>query len=110
SGGQQQRVGIARAIVTNPEVVFFDEPTSALDPELIEEVLKVMRNLAKEGTTMVVVTHEMSFALDVANKVYFMDGGQVIESGNPKEVLLKPQEERTKQFFRRINRDAEYYI
>lgn len=110
SGGQQQRVGIARAIATNPEVIFFDEPTSALDPELIDEVLKVMKKLAQEGTTMVVVTHEMSFALDVANKVYFMDGGNVIESGDPKEVLLQPKEERTKQFFRRINREIEYYI
>lgn len=110
SGGQQQRVGIARAIATNPEVIFFDEPTSALDPELIDEVLKVMKKLAQEGTTMVVVTHEMSFALDVANKVYFMDGGSVIESGDPREVLLHPKEERTRQFFRRINREVEYYI
>lgn len=110
SGGQQQRVGIARAIAANPEVIFFDEPTSALDPELIDEVLKVMKTLAKEGTTMVVVTHEMSFALDVASKVYFMDGGVVVESGTPKEVLLNPKEERTKQFFRRINRDIDYYI
>ncbi|MDO4326792.1 MAG: amino acid ABC transporter ATP-binding protein [bacterium] len=103
SGGQQQRVGIARAIAVNPEVIFFDEPTSALDPELIGDVLQVMRKLAEEGTTMVVVTHEMSFAKEVANKVYFMDGGVVVESGSPEEVLLHPKEERTKQFFRRIH-------
>ncbi|MDO5350023.1 MAG: amino acid ABC transporter ATP-binding protein [Lachnospiraceae bacterium] len=110
SGGQQQRVGIARAIAANPEVIFFDEPTSALDPELIDDVLQVMKRLAREGTTMVVVTHEMSFAREVASKVYFMDGGVVVESGTPRDVLLHPKEERTKQFFRRINREVEYYI
>lgn len=110
SGGQQQRVGIARATAANPEVIFFDEPTSALDPELIDDVLAVMKKLAKEGTTMVVVTHEISFAREVANKVYFMDGGVVIEKGTPKEVLENPKEERTKQFLKRILREPEYYI
>ena len=110
SGGQQQRVGIARAIATNPEVIFFDEPTSALDPELIDDVLAVMKKLAQEGTTMVVVTHEISFARDVANKVYFMDGGVVVESGSPEEVIVNPSEERTKQFLRRILREVDYYI
>lgn len=110
SGGQQQRVGIARAIAANPEVIFFDEPTSALDPELIDDVLAVMKKLAKEGTTMVVVTHEIFFAREVANKVYFMDGGVVIEHGTPQEVLVNPQEERTKQFLRRILRETDYYI
>lgn len=110
SGGQQQRVGIARATAANPEVIFFDEPTSALDPELIDDVLAVIKKLAKEGTTMVVVTHEISFAREVANKVYFMDGGVVIEKGTPKEVLENPKEERTKQFLKRILREPEYYV
>lgn len=110
SGGQQQRVGIARAISANPEVIFFDEPTSALDPELIDDVLAVMKKLAREGTTMVVVTHEISFAREVANKVYFMDGGVVVERGTPKEVLQHPKEERTKQFLRRVLREPDYYI
>ncbi len=87
SGGQQQRVGIARAIATNPEVIYFDEPTSALDPELIGEVLAVMMQLAKEGMTMVVVTHEMGFARAVADRVIFMDGGRIIEEGRPEDIL-----------------------
>jgi len=110
SGGQQQRVGIARAIAVNPEVVLFDEPTSALDPELIGEVLGVMKELAKEGTTMIVVTHEMKFAEDVANRVIFMDKGVVVEEGSPKEIFYQPKEERTKQFLRRIISDYDYAI
>lgn len=110
SGGQQQRVGIARAIAPGPKVIFFDEPTSALDPELIDDVLAVMKKLAEEGTTMVVVTHEISFARDVASRIYFMDRGVVVESGTPAEVLAHPKEERTRQFFRRINREPEYFI
>ena len=110
SGGQQQRVGIARAIAVEPDVILFDEPTSALDPELIGEVLAVMKTLAKEGTTMVVVTHEMSFAQEVASKVIFMDQGIVVEAGTPDEVFHHPKEERTKQFLRRILREVEYVI
>lgn len=110
SGGQQQRVGIARAIAVEPDVILFDEPTSALDPELIGEVLAVMKTLAKEGTTMVVVTHEMSFAQEVASKVIFMDQGIVVETGTPDEVFHHPKEERTKQFLRRILREVEYVI
>lgn len=104
SGGQQQRVGIARAIATSPEVIYFDEPTSALDPELIGEVLTVMMQLAKEGMTMVVVTHEMVFARAVANRVIFMDEGKVIEQGRPEEIFDQPKEERTKQFLARIQK------
>lgn len=106
SGGQQQRVGIARAIAVNPEVILFDEPTSALDPELVSEVLAVMKNLAKEGTTMVVVTHEMSFARDVANRVIFMDGGVIVEEGSPEEVFKASKEIRTQNFLKSIVRDA----
>lgn len=105
SGGQQQRVGIARAIATDPEVILFDEPTSALDPELIGEVLSVMKTLAQEGMTMLVVTHEMNFARNVANKVVFMDGGVIVEQNAPKEFFEHPQEERTKQFL--ANRHGE---
>ncbi len=102
SGGQQQRCAIARALAMKPELVLFDEPTSALDPELIGEVLSVMRALAREGTTMVVVTHEMSFARDVAEHLIFMDGGVIVEQGNPREVLAKPQEDRTRAFLSRV--------
>lgn len=102
SGGQQQRIGIARAIAVKPEVILFDEPTSALDPELIGDVLDVMKELAKEGVTMVVVTHEMSFARDVATHVIFMEGGHIIEEGDPKEFFTRRKEERTKQFLTRI--------
>ncbi|MEK5070397.1 amino acid ABC transporter ATP-binding protein [Sporosarcina sp. FSL K6-1508] len=102
SGGQQQRVGIARAVALNPDIILFDEPTSALDPELVGEVLNVMKNIAKEGTTMLVVTHEMSFAKDVANKVLFMDGGVVVEAGTPHEIFVNPKEERTQKFLRRV--------
>ena len=107
SGGQQQRVGIARAIALNPDVVLFDEPTSALDPELIGEVLEVMKELARDGITMIVVTHEMSFAKDVANHVIFMDGGVIAEEGTPEDIFDHPKNERTKQFLRRILREEE---
>ena len=107
SGGQQQRVGIARAIALNPDVVLFDEPTSALDPELIGEVLGVMKGLAKDGITMIVVTHEMSFAHDVANHVVFMEGGVIVEEGTPEQIFDHPQNERTRQFLRRILREDE---
>lgn len=110
SGGQQQRVGIARATAFNPEVILFDEPTSALDPELIGEVLDVMKELAKEGTTMVVVTHEMKFAQEVSNKVIFMDGGVIVEQGTSKEIFQQPKELRTKQFLRRFIPDYDYNI
>lgn len=111
SGGQQQRVGIARAIAVSPEVILFDEPTSALDPELVGEVLNVMKSLAREGATMIVVTHEMSFAQDVASRVVFMDGGVIVEEGEPKEIFRAPKDERTAQFLRRILRnDYEYTI
>lgn len=102
SGGQQQRVGIARAIALEPEVILFDEPTSALDPELVDETLEVMKNVAKRGITMLVVTHELGFARDIADKVIFMDGGVVVEEGTPDEIFNHPKEERTKQFLARI--------
>ena len=98
SGGQKQRVAIARALAINPEIILFDEPTSALDPEMVEEVLNVMRKLANEGKTMIVVTHEMNFAKNVANKVVFMDKGLIVESGDPKEVINHPQSERLQSF------------
>ena len=103
SGGQQQRVAIARALALKPSILFFDEPTSALDPELTGEILKVIRELAEEKMTMVIVTHEMSFARDVADRVIFMDGGYIIEQGNPKEVIEHPKEERTRQFLARFS-------
>lgn len=102
SGGQQQRVAIARALALKPSILFFDEPTSALDPELTGEILKVIRELAEEKMTMVIVTHEMSFARDVADRVIFMDGGYIIEQGDPKEVIEYPKEERTRQFLARF--------
>ncbi len=98
SGGQQQRVAIARALAMEPQVMLFDEPTSALDPEMVGEVLDVMRDLASTGVTMVVVTHEMGFARQVADRVIFMDGGEIIESGSPEQVLSAPQELRTQSF------------
>lgn len=101
SGGQQQRVAIARALALEPDILCFDEPTSALDPELTGEVLKVIRNLAERNTTMVIVTHEMDFARDVADRVIFMDGGVIVEQGRPQDVFGNPQEERTKQFLTR---------
>ena len=102
SGGQQQRVAIARALAMEPKALLFDEPTSALDPELVGEVLSVMRDLAKEGMTMVIVTHEMAFARDVADRVVFMADGYIVEEGDPKEVFSDPKEERTKAFLSRF--------
>ena len=102
SGGQQQRVAIARALALKPDILCFDEPTSALDPELTGEVLKVIRSLADQNMTMVIVTHEMAFARDVADQVIFMDGGFIVEQGDPKQVIDHPQEERTKQFLARF--------
>ena len=102
SGGQQQRVGIAKAIAMDPDVILFDEPTSALDPELIGEVLSVVRNLAKEGKTMVIVTHEMSFAKEVSNHIIFMDDGKIVEEGSPDDIFSSPKEERTRKFLQRI--------
>ena len=99
SGGQKQRVAIARSLALSPEVMLFDEPTSALDPEMVGEVLEVMKQLAQEGMTMVVVTHEMGFAREVANRVFFMDGGGILEEGTPEQIFDHPQEERTKTFF-----------
>ena len=102
SGGQKQRIAIVRALMMEPEVMLFDEPTSALDPEMVGEVLDVMKELAEEGMTMVVVTHEMGFAREVASRVIFMDEGRIIECGDPKEVLSNPQEERTKSFLSKV--------
>lgn len=102
SGGQQQRVAIARALAMNPEIMLFDEPTSALDPEMVGEVLDVMKDLAKEGLAMIVVTHEMGFAKEVADKVIFMDEGVIVEQGTPEEVLVNPSEERTKNFLSKV--------
>ncbi len=111
SGGQQQRVGIARAFVLNPEVILFDEPTSALDPELVGEILDLIKRVAQKGITMIVVTHEMSFAQDVADKVIFMDEGVVVEEGSPAQIFSRPREERTKQFLSRIiSLEANYSI
>ena len=104
SGGQQQRVAIARALAMNPDILFFDEPTSALDPELTGEVLKVIRQLAEEKMTMVVVTHEMDFARAMSDRVIFMDGGSIVEQGDPDKVLGDPDEERTKRFLRNYKR------
>ncbi|GAA2486291.1 amino acid ABC transporter ATP-binding protein [Actinocorallia cavernae] len=102
SGGQQQRVAIARALAMGPEVMLFDEPTSALDPELVGDVLAVMRSLAREGMTMMVVTHEMSFAREVADRVVFMDGGVIVEQGRPEQVIGAPRHERTRHFLSRL--------
>jgi L-cystine transport system ATP-binding protein len=110
SGGQQQRVGIARAMAAKPDVILFDEPTSALDPELIGEVLGVMKMLAADGVTMVVVTHEMSFARDVANRVIFMEKGVIVEEASSGDFFNHPREERTRQFLSRVFPPAEYVI
>ena len=107
SGGQQQRVAIARALAMKPKLMLFDEPTSALDPELVGEVLEVMRDLAGQGMTMIVVTHEMAFARDVADRVVFMDGGVVVEQGKPSEVINNPQHARTKDFLKRLRSEHE---
>ena len=106
SGGQQQRVGIARALALQPELMLFDEPTSALDPELVQDVLNTMKELANEGWTMVVVTHEIKFALDVADVVVVMDGGIIVEQGAPQTLLSNPQHERTKRFLSRIKHEV----
>ncbi|MCA4134988.1 amino acid ABC transporter ATP-binding protein [Arthrobacter sp. M4] len=102
SGGQQQRVAIARALALDPKILLFDEPTSALDPELVNEVLDVIRELATSGTTLLIVTHEMGFARDVADTVVFMDQGQIVESGPPQEIFSNPREERTRSFFSKV--------
>ena len=104
SGGQQQRVSIARALAMNPRILFFDEPTSALDPELTGEILKVIKDLAEEHMTMVIVTHEMSFARDVSDHIIFMDGGVIVEQGTPDEVINNPKQERTRLFLSRFRR------
>ncbi|KGK87248.1 MULTISPECIES: amino acid ABC transporter ATP-binding protein [unclassified Clostridium] len=102
SGGQKQRVAIARALAMEPDIMLFDEPTSALDPELVGEVLNVMKELASEGMTMVVVTHEMGFAKDVADRVIFMDGGKIVEEGTPEEMFTNPAEDRTREFLKKV--------
>ena len=102
SGGQQQRVAIARALAMEPKLMLFDEPTSALDPELVGDVLAVMKKLAQQGMTMVVVTHEMGFAREVADQLVFMDGGVVVERGAPREVMANPKHERTKAFLSKV--------
>ncbi len=102
SGGQQQRVGIARALALDPEVILFDEPTSALDPELVGGVLQVMRRVAEQGRTMIVVTHEIGFAEDIADRIVFMEGGVVVEEGSPKEIFTSPKNPRTREFLQRI--------
>ena len=110
SGGQQQRVAIARALALNPKLILFDEPTSALDPELVAEVLSVIRQLAKDEITMIIVTHEMRFAFAISDRIIFMDDGLIVEKGSPNEVFLKPKEERTKQFLRQTNVISDYVI
>lgn len=110
SGGQQQRVGIARAIAIKPEVLLFDEPTSALDPELVGEVLDVMEKLAKQGFTMVVVTHEMAFARDIGDHIIFMEKGSIVEEGAPEKIFINPEQERTQAFLSRFLNNTEYYI
>lgn len=102
SGGQQQRAGIARALILDPDVILFDEPTSALDPELVGEVLNTLKAVAKTGITMIVVTHEISFAREVASRVIYMEGGKVVEEGDPNEILVKPQDFRTQRFLKRV--------
>ena len=102
SGGQQQRVAIARALAMDPEVMLFDEPTSALDPEMVGEVLNVMKDLAEEGLAMIVVTHEMGFAKEVADKVIFMDDGVIVEEGTPEQVIENPQQQRTQDFLSKV--------
>ncbi len=102
SGGQKQRIAIARALMMKPKVMLFDEPTSALDPEMVGEVLQIMKELAKEGMTMVVVTHEMGFAREVATRVLFMDGGNIVEQGTPEEIFSHPKEERTQSFLSKV--------
>ena len=102
SGGQKQRIAIARALSMNPDVILFDEPTSALDPEMVGEVLEVMKDLAKSGYTMIVVTHEMGFAREVSNRVIFMDGGYIVEEGTPEEIFKNAKQDRTRQFLSKV--------
>ena len=101
SGGQQQRIGIARALVLNPDIILFDEPTSALDPELVNDILKLIKEVATEKRTMIIVTHEMEFAREVSDKVVYMDKGEIVEEGAPEQIFTRPKEERTKQFLAR---------
>ncbi|MDR1095706.1 MAG: amino acid ABC transporter ATP-binding protein [Spirochaetaceae bacterium] len=112
SGGQQQRVGIARALALNPKILLFDEPTSALDPEMVNDILDLIRDVAKCGVTMIIVTHEMQFAYEAASRVVFIDGGEIVEQGSASDVFDRTKEERTKQFLQRFRlvRGAEYYI
>lgn len=110
SGGQQQRVGIARALALQPKVILLDEPTSALDPEMVGEVLAVIRTAAKEGRTMIIVSHEMRFVQEIADKVIFFDQGSIVEEGTPKEIFRSAKHERTKQFLSRVSRPADYAI
>jgi L-cystine transport system ATP-binding protein len=112
SGGQQQRVGIARALALNPKVLLFDEPTSALDPEMVSDILGLIRDVVKSGVTMIIVTHEMQFAYEAATRVVFIDKGEIVEQGSARDVFDNTKEERTRQFLQRFNlvRDAEYYI
>jgi L-cystine transport system ATP-binding protein len=112
SGGQQQRVGIARAVVLNPEVILFDEPTSSLDPEIVDDILSLIKELAYEGATMAIATHEMQFAYEISNRVVFLDKGEILAEGSSVEIFDRPQEERLKQFVSRFNfrRSPEYYL
>jgi L-cystine transport system ATP-binding protein len=112
SGGQQQRVGIARAVALNPEVILFDEPTSSLDPEMVDDILALIKELAKEGATMVIVTHEMQFAYETSNRIVFLDKGKIVADGSPSAIFDHPEEERIKQFVSRFhfNRAPEYYL
>ncbi|MDR1421125.1 MAG: amino acid ABC transporter ATP-binding protein [Treponema sp.] len=112
SGGQQQRVGIARAVALNPEVILFDEPTSSLDPEMVDDILALIKDLAREGATMAIATHEMQFAYEISNRVVFLDKGEILAEGSPSEIFDKPREERVKQFVSRFNfkRAPEYYL
>ena len=110
SGGQKQRVGIARALALNPDVILFDEPTSALDPEMVGEVLEIIREIASGGVTMMIVTHEIDFAREVSNRVVFMDDGQIIEQGPPDDILSHPKQERTRKFLKRIMKEPDFTI
>lgn len=110
SGGQQQRVAIARALAINPKVILFDEPTSALDPEMVSEVLDVIKSIAHSGITLIIVTHEMNFAREVSDRIIFFDNGGILEEGNPKEFFFNPKEERTKQFLKSFNQAFTYEI
>ncbi len=110
SGGQQQRVAIARALALNPKVILLDEPTSALDPEMVNDVLEVIRTAAREGRTMIIVSHEMNFVYEIADKVIFMDNGQIVEQGTPQDIYLSPRQERTRQFLSKVNIGSNYSI